>query len=694
MRTRDGSEGSTPVALRTLAAGHGVECSYDDGDGVRHNADPDVVVRVLCALGVPISRVGQAAAVLAAEGRGPQESVDPVLALWVDRPSPVSVRLGTGADLRHTWVTLELENGEHQRRRFLSCVTRPGPDNGSGRNGFEIALPGDGALVPGYHRLSIEGPGIHEVSLVIAAPRCPEPERGWGAFLPLYALRGAEDWGIGRYRDLGELRSFAGDHGASFLGTLPLFPTFLEGPAADPSPYLPVTRLGWNEVHVDPSRLPELTISPEGRRLLASDALRARLERLRRSPMVDHVESLAAVRSVLEPLARALFEGPSSRRLEMESFLALRPHIARYAEFRAQRSTNGQGAAFLDATQYHQYAQWIAHLQLSEASGAGTGTGLYMDLPIGVHPNGFDPVDEPDVFVSEMHGGAPPDAFFQGGQDWAFPPLHPTGIRSNGYRYVITSLRHAMSHARLVRVDHVMGMHRMYWIPEGADAGRGVYVRYRQEELRALVALEAWKAGAAVVGEDLGTVPDGVRDAMDHDRMLRSWVFEFESTADEPLPEPPDRCLASWATHDLPPFAGFWEGSDIDDRQPGRPPSSAEAEGERADRVRWRRAVAEALGVSPDSPADVFERWLVYLGAGSAREVMVDLEDLWLERQPQNHPGTGVERLNWRRRAASTLGQIRSSEEIGRLLRILDKARGDKPVETTRMADRIAVVRR
>jgi 4-alpha-glucanotransferase len=301
-----------------------------------------------------------------------------------------------------------------------------------------------------------------------------------------------------------------------------------------------------------------------------------------------------------------------------------------------------------------------------------------------VHPSGFDPWWQRHAFATGVTGGAPPDAFFAGGQNWWFPPLHPEGLRDDGYRYLIAQLRQAFRHADAARVDHIMGLDRLFWLPDGSDDGEGAYVRYRNEEMRAVVALEASRSGTTVVGEDLGTVPDRVRAAMAHDRMLRSWVFQFETSPTDPVPSSPERSLASWGTHDLPHFAAYWRGADIDDRQRSGAVDAATADAERAEREANRVALQAAWHLTTggteraapiDETLDLLRGCLGYLAAGDALLMLVDLEDLWLELEPQNRPGTGPEAPNWRLRAALTLEEARRDDGVAGLLAHVDRAR-------------------
>jgi 4-alpha-glucanotransferase len=509
--------------------------------------------------------------------------------------------------------------------------------------------------------------------------------------MPLHALRGRDDWGTGNYGDLAALGRWVGSLGGSMVGALPLYPAFLTAPS-DPSPYRPVSRLAYNELFIEPDALPELARSAEASALLNNEGFRARLAAARKSPLVEYEEVAELLRQVLAPMARTLFSGPSARRDELDSFARAHPELVAYARFRARTDRTGHDRADLDAWPveasvgddvddpalgYHLYSQWAAATQLSEA---GAALDLYADFPIGVHPEGFDPYWSPASFLRGVQGGAPPDRFFAGGQDWGFPPLDPEGIRQDGYRYLGAALARAFRHAGYLRVDHVMGLQRLYMIPEGADARHGAYVSYRADELHALVSLEAARAGAVVIGEDLGTVLPEVHERMAADRMLRSWVFQFESTAAHPLPRPAPAVLASLGTHDLPRFASFLFGADIDEQEEAGQLGAADAVARRAERELWRLSLLDALGVT-GRPTDAaagaaaLRGALAHLGTSPAALVLVDLEELWGERAPQNHPGTGAGAGNWRRRGARTLAEAQDDEGITALLADLDRWR-------------------
>lgn len=672
--------------LAELCRIHGVRVSYVAYDKQEHEIEPEVLVGVLGALGVPIGSAGEAAALVAQRRHELQARwLEPVVVHRTEGAADTTVALGADLDPRATWVTLRPEHGADRHLR-LAEVTADG-------RGISLAALAGAPLAPGYHELVLEAEGEEAAALVVAAPRCPPAERSWGLFMPLYAVRTAADWGAGSYPDLGELGRLTGRFGGSFVGTLPLYPGFPEEPV-DPSPYRPLTRLGYNELYVDPSAVPELERAPAALEVLGSPGFRARVEALREAELVPY-EALARLkREALEPLADALAEDD-----RLVEFATEHPELVAYAGFRAAGERHGAdwrrwpaGAAksSTDAVladpsaRYHLCAQWLAHRQLADAAAVAP---LYGDLPVGVHPQGFDPFFEPEAFATGASGGAPPDPFFALGQGWAIPPLHPEGIREQRYRHFIDVLRVALAHVSVLRVDHVMGLHRLWWIPEGFDAAHGAYVSYRAEELRALVALEAHRAGAAVVGEDLGTVEPGVREQMAEDHMLSTFVLEFKVRAEDPLPDPPRRCMASFGNHDMPRFAAFYRGGG-----PGRPNVTAElAKGPdpaNAERARWRRALAARLAATelsgptalgqPPEERRALAACLAHLGASTADLVLVDLADLWGELEQENRPGTGPEALNWRHRASLTLEEARVDPGVGELLALVDRARSAK----------------
>lgn len=550
--------------------------------------------------------------------------------------------------------------------------------------------------------------------MLISAPRrayLPAPQdpaaRTWGVFLPLYALRTGRSWGTGDFTDLEALLDWVGDLGGGVVATLPFLAAFLDEPC-EPSPYVPASRLFWNELYLDPSRSPDLPRCPEAQALLGSAALRGELARLRGAPLVDYRAAMRAKRPVLEALARSVFREPSARREALLAFAAARPHLEDYARFRAvgerlrrpwhawpSHLREGEvraGDYDEDARRYHLYVQWLAHEQLSALAGQARrrGPGLYLDLPLGVHPDGYDAWREREVFARGVSGGAPPDAFFTKGQDWGFPPLHPQRLRAQRHRYFIAVIRHHLEHAGVLRLDHIMALHRLFWVPWGMEARQGVYVTYPAEELYAILTLESHRHRAVIVGEDLGTVPPRVRRAMHRHGVVRMYVVQYEARPDaaRPVGEVATDFLAGLNTHDMPPFAAFWRGLDIRERQALGLLDAAAARQERSERLRVREAVVAFLRARgwlegrAAGPAGVLRGLLAYLAAGPARMVVLNLEDLWLERRPQNVPGTGPERPNWRRKARYRLEEFRRLRQVTSALRLVHRLRQEQPAGT------------
>jgi 4-alpha-glucanotransferase len=679
--------------IRELAVAFGVQTSYVGADDEVHEADTQVILSILRALGAALDRPKDAGPALRACRREVAEQiVEPVIALRDTGPGEFVITVPESVEVETLWLSIDFEDGTTRRDRLgvSSTTLRSTIDVDSQTyDQYRVDLGQLGVQIPiGYHALTVEGTADRSEparSLLICAPRCPQPSRGWGVFMPLHALRSDHDWGVGSYPDMASLSAWARSHGASMMGGLPLYPTFLD-PPIDPSPYRPVSRLAYNEIYIDPESLPELEQSSTARELLSSTAFRSRIDAVRTSSIVDYEEVARLRRLVLEPLAASLVHSTSRRRDEFGRFMYQRPELVAYGQFRAAVEREGRrdvGRAFDSSgtsptsdpiANYHVYCQWVASEQLRATARS---LPMYADLPVGVHPEGFDPWWSPTSFVSGVSGGAPPDLFFARGQNWAFSPLHPQAMRDDHYQYLRAVFARACRHASYVRIDHVMGLQRLYVIPDGNDAIDGAYVSYDADELHALISLEAYRAGASVVGEDLGTVPDGVRERMARDGMLRSWVFEFQSTLEDPLPDAPMDALASLATHDTSRFVAFLWGYDIDESEKLGQLTSGVADARRAVRALYREALFDALHVPVLSDSQLTEAaregCFAHISASAALLVLVDLEELWGESEPQNRPGT-IDG-NWRQRAALTLEDIRVDPKISAELDSINRLR-------------------
>jgi 4-alpha-glucanotransferase len=673
----------------------------------RRSARLGSLLAVLRALGQPVENLGDVPGALRERRLGHwRQWTEPVCVASAGRAA-VALRLpGSASGSLHCTVTLE-EGAEYGWTTELADLTVLNSVELEGERYHELQLEIHPELPPGYHSLTLERAGARAEVLLLSPPpsgaylpRGGRAARTWGVLLPLYALYSDRSWGCGDFGDLEALMDWVSRLGGGVVATLPFLAAYLDIPF-EPSPYAPVSRLFWNELFLDVTAIPELKESPTAQSLISSAAFEEERIALQRPAHVDYRHAYALKRRVLEELARTLFERDCPRRAELEQFVASHPILRDYARFRAvnerqrtpwptweSRLREGgirDGDFDPAARHYHLYVQWLAHQQLRAFADKARrhGPGLYLDLPLGVHPDGFDVWHFRDAFAHGVSGGAPPDNFFTKGQDWGFPPLHPERIRQQGYRYFIHCLRHHLHYAGILRIDHIMGLHRLFWVPQGRRAIEGVYVRCRAEELYAILALESQRHSAILVGEDLGTVPPAVRPMMARHRVLQSYVAQFEIST-EPNRQfriPVKNSLASLNTHDTPTFAGFWEGLDIEDRVSLGLLSLAEAQNVRENRRQLREALLAYLiankHVAVESPdlLAVIRGCLCRLAASPARVLSINLEDLWGERHPQNVPGTTTERPNWLRKAKLSLEKFCQDETILATLREVDRLR-------------------
>jgi 4-alpha-glucanotransferase len=709
--------------LRQLASLYGVQTAYYDVLHRRRSASAESLLAVLPALGASIAAPEDAPAALRERKQEIWRRVlEPVSVAWegdlglhdqtrvgARHAVPLPVRLPANKSGTSWQAYLKLETGEEQAWKL------PGDDlpilESDDVEGVQYVVKGlslpDG-LPWGYHRLTLEIPGLPpSEALIIATPvKAYNPygagqSPAWGVFLPLYALHGQNHASpSASFSHLEALAKWVGGLGGSIVATLPILAAFLDEPF-EPSPYAPASRLLWNEFYVDVSRAPELEQCPEAQAILASRSFAEEVEELRQAPLVDYRRGMALKRRVLEKLARCCFDGASPRREALERFIASRQCIEEYARFRAameklgapwsawperlQRGDLRPGDYDETAKQYHLYAQWLVHEQVLELVQAGRdyGAELYLDLPLGVHSDGYDVWRYQDLFVRGATAGAPPDAFFTRGQDWGFHPLHPEKLRQSGYDYYIAYLRHHLETAGLLRIDHVMGLHRLFWVPQGMEASQGMYVRYPVEEFYAILSLESHRNKAVIVGEDLGTVPPQVRPAMLRHGINRMYVvyFNMEDSPRQALGPAPANALASINTHDMPPFAAFWQGQDIQYRQELGQQSKEGAAQELAQRKILNQALVAFLrqqGLltrASSDPQEVLQAIINWLGQSPAPMVLVNLEDLWLETQPQNIPATGQERPNWRHKARYSLEEFSQMPQVVEVLQGLNNLR-------------------
>jgi 4-alpha-glucanotransferase len=580
-------------ALRERAAHLGVETSYWDVAGHHHEASAATLQAIVDVLEVDVTSIAG--------------DVAPVV---VGQPSRVFVAAARDAEL-------VLADGT---ALALAVADR------------HVELPAD--LPIGCHRISLDDGGVTVVVPPPTMPRAAALDGGASLFVPTYAL-----WEMSSplpsFGHLGAFATAVHRLGIDVVATLPLYAAFLDEPY-EPSPYSPVSRLHWNELYVD-----DAVLRPDA----GGDA---HLD----GPVGELVDwRTLAVRRRQQLLATAAAMAPGLRDA-VDTFVAERPDVGRFARFQAARSAPADAGAPAElVARSHELAQYLAHRQLSEIEGPGRAV-LALDLPIGSHPHGYEAWAHGDLFATGMTVGAPPDDFFADGQDWGFPPQLPGAGRRSGHELWRRLVARAGEHASMLRIDHVMGVQRLWWIPLGAGAAEGAYVRYPREELLAVIAAEALRTRTTIVGEDLGTVSDEVRDALGRWDVIGLYEEQFHLAAD-PLPRPPQRSVAGLRTHDMAAFAAAVAAAGVHTLEGYRP-----------------RLEHELGRPVPASAGGLLDGALERLARSDAMMVVADLDDLVGETAPHNVPGMVLD-TTWRRRLREPTSAVLDGPDVRRRLELI-----------------------
>ncbi|MFJ4813675.1 4-alpha-glucanotransferase [Streptomyces longwoodensis] len=664
--------------LSRLAELHGVATSYSPSPDRTVPATATAVTRALAALGVDASTPQALRTALAARERHLRERLlPPTVVAWSGSPVPALTALPDGTRLHVT-----TEEGD----------TRTSLDG----------------LPPGVHELTATAPDGRTARshLVVAPPRLPSvPGRSHGLLVQLYSLLSSRSWGMGDLGDLAELTGWAGrDLGVGFVQVNPLHAA-VPGTPTDPSPYRPSSRRFPDPVHLRVEDVPEYAYAEdqETLRSLRERAARLRAAVLEKGELIDRDAVWDLKRQALELVARVPL-GPgrdaAHRAFLAEQGQALEDHATWYAlaevhgsdwtrwpeGLRDPRSaeTARARAELRDRVDFHKRLAWLTDTQLTDAQRAareaGMAVGIVHDLAVGVHPEGADTWAQQEYFAAGMSVGAPPDAFNARGQDWGLPPWRPDRLAASGYAPYRSLLRALFRSAGALRIDHVMGLFRLWWVPQGEPPTQGTYVRYDAEAMLAVLVLEASRAGALVIGEDLGTVEPGVRERLRERGVLGTSVLWFERdwTGDgHPLPPESWRadCLATATTHDLPPTAARLSGEHVELRDRlgllTRPLDVERAEAA-ADIAEWREVLARlgladaGSGAGGDGSSEEAEVQAVhrFLLRTPAHMVGVWLPDGVGDRRPQNLPGTWDQYPNWRLPVADAEGRPVTLEEV------------------------------
>ncbi|GFG75755.1 4-alpha-glucanotransferase [Mycobacterium botniense] len=683
-------------SLVELATRLGIATDYQDWTGRRVSVPETTVVAVLAACGIRAESEPERAAALIASDR----------AYW-SRPLPATIVARAGAETGF-WVHvthgapaevwLRLEDGTVRCARQVDNFTPPFELDGRLIGEASFVLPDD--LPMGYHRVYLRSGDTETSAALIVTPNwlgLPERLRGrraWGLATQLYSVRSRESWGMGDLTDLTDLAVWSAvRHGADYMLVNPLHAAAPVTPM-EPSPYLPTSRRFVNPLYLRVEAIPEFAyLRKRGRVRRLREQLQDRTAAL---DAIDRDSAWAAKRSALEQLYRV--PRSAGRNLAYAAFCAREGSaLDDFATWCALAEKYGGDwrrwpkalrhpasaavAEFVDhhrdAVDFHRWLQWQLDDQLaaaqSQALRAGMALGVLHDLAVGVHPTGADAWALQDTLATGVTAGAPPDEFNQLGQDWSQPPWRPDRLEQLEYRPFRDMIRAVLRHSGGVRIDHIIGLFRLWWIPTGAPPADGTYVRYDHEALVGIVALEAHRAGALVVGEDLGTVEPWVRDYLRARGLLGTSVLWFEADRDGaggPLPAERWReyCLASVTTHDLPPTAGYLAGDHVRLRESLgllTRPAGEELEADRAAQAAWRAELRRAGLLDDDT--DVEQTVLAlyrYLGRTPSRLLSLSLADAVGDRRTQNQPGTTDEYPNWRIPLAGPDGRPMMLEDV------------------------------
>ncbi|PID96758.1 MAG: 4-alpha-glucanotransferase [Actinomycetales bacterium] len=690
--------------LQELARAYGVGTDFWTFSGELEHVGAETLTRVLASLGVDASSADTARAALQEHGIAPWRRLLPATIVMTegDRTS-VHVYVVHGDPVR-VWVVDEsgrewpaVQGEDWEPPREIDGVR-------TGRATFWLPEQ----LPQGWHSLHAETTGRAAESVLVVVPRrlttadtLPERtgrERTWGLMTQLYSVRSSRSWGVGDIEDLADLAAVAGDAGADWVLVNPLHAAE-PMPPMEASPYLPTTRRFFSPLYIRIEAIPEYGELPEkARKKIANRAARARAgnrdaaEVPRDAAYKAKLKSLERVYAVpLSPgRARRFAAFRASHGQGLEDFAlwcVLRERLAQRPDVWAEITPGGEKAAALRSQfrrriDYHCWLQWIIDEQLRSAQetakAAGMAVGVFHDLAVGVHPLGSDSWALADVLAHDAEVGAPPDMYNQQGQNWSQPPWHPMALAEVGYAPFRDMLRTILRHAGGIRIDHVLGLFRLWWVPKGLPASQGAYVYYDHDALVGILCLEAERAGAVVVGEDLGTFEPWVRDYLAERGVLGTSILWFEYAGDKPLP--PERyrrgCMASVNTHDLPPTAGYLAGEHVALRdrlgllaRPVEVERAADAEEqERVLELCRRRGLlpTAAAGGDRDEPPEqqVVEALYRLLGHAPSLLQGVALVDAVGEKRIQNQPGTDKEYPNWKVPLADADGEVVLIEDL------------------------------
>ncbi|NVD08576.1 4-alpha-glucanotransferase [Vibrio sp. JPW-9-11-11] len=717
-------------ALKQVAEMARIADSYVSAWGDEAKVSDETIRHLLASLGYDTTN--DETLLKSAEKKHKKDVLEPVLVVRDGEPVEVSLNLGASArESEFSW-RLDTEQGEVLEGYLQSQIVR---DERSEGGPLVFALPSD--IAWGYHKLTImrkRRKAPYEMTLIVTPRACYKQdaiERGkkmWGPSVQLYTLRTQHNWGMGDFGDLKQLVADIASRGGDFVGLNPIHSLFPANPEGA-SPYSPSSRRWLNILYIDVSSVPEFALSIEAQQRVGSAEFQQRLQKARDAHWVNYTEVADLKLSVL-PLLFDEFKkrhlDKNTERAEMflafveeggESLMHQAAFDALHAKLHAEDSNvwgwpvfpeeyrqfdTSAVQAFIEQNQdkvhLYMYLQWIADIQIKEAQALaeekGMSVGLYRDLAVGVADSGSETWADEGNLVMDASIGAPPDVLGPLGQNWGLPPLNPQVLQATGYDAYIKLLRANMKHCGALRIDHVLGLLRLWWIPKGENATQGAYIYYPVEDMLAILALESHRHQCSVIGEDLGTVPDEIVDILREAGVHSYKVFFFETSEDDGGYISPvhyaEQSMSALCTHDMPTLRGFWHCDDLKmGEELGLYPDAEQLKTLFADRLESKQGILDSVawhgylpeGVGRDAqyvPMDSYlaEALQLHVAAGASTLLSVQLED-WLEMdKPVNIPGTVDEYPNWRRKLSMNLDEVFAHEGVNRIAHKLTEVRG------------------
>lgn len=719
--------------IRQLAQLYGIADSYLDFRGQPKQVAVESQAAILAALGVAATDAAAAeTSIHEFQTRRWTGFVQPVIV--VGEQQPISLPIAVPVDLAAKTVDwrVTLENGDPRsgsaQLAKLQVIEEARVDNLSYRR-LTLKLP---ALPLGYHSASVAlDTGLQGTLRIVVTPeQCfeahaiAEGKRLWGIAVQLYSLRADDNWGVGDFRDLRNLIRLSAPLGCGIIGLNPLHALMPANPAHI-SPYSPSNRQFLNVLYVSVEDVPDFGECEPARKRVAEPTFQTTLNELRATRNVDYVRVAAAKFEILSLLyasfrSRHLSEntprGQAFRQFQEIQGEPLRLHAIYDAldghfrlqgpqywgwpswpeEYRDPASPAVQ--RFLreraEDVEYFQYLQWLAAEQLATAQGTarqlGMAVGIYGDVAVGANTAGSETWSNRHLYLQGASVGAPPDALALKGQDWGIPPQDPVELRTQQYQPFVNLVRNMMRYVAALRFDHVMTLYRLWWVPRGLLSKDGTYVHYPLADLIAVLALESQRNHCIVIGEDLGTVPEAMTEAMEHYNAYHYKVLMFEQHPDGTFKKPEEyvaHAMAVVTTHDLPTLRGWWEGTDVTLRaQLDLYPTDELRQQAHDARVRDRVALLRALVAAglwhwhegeglPAYSAALSRAVHAFIGLSSSNIALLQIEDLIGMSDPVNVPGTDTEHANWQRKVSASLTDIFSSADSKDILAAMDAAR-------------------